>query len=161
MSSFVKSAKHVLDIESDLSYVEITYDKYVKGKGYLTFTDYINTEPCGDWTNLSSSKHCIHYEKFLDTMVKKTIEVQQRLAELVFENFMSYNQTNKSYIRILHATKILDPTFQPPRCNLESAWQMEFVKKFCEEQILNAIQTCTQKSRLQYFFNVLKIIELE
>jgi hypothetical protein len=50
MTSFVKSAKYVHDVESDLSYVEIVYDRYMKGKGYDTFTDYINTKPLGDWT---------------------------------------------------------------------------------------------------------------
>jgi len=49
MTSFIKSVKHVHDIESDLSYVEIVYDRYKKGKGYETFTDYMNTEPLADW----------------------------------------------------------------------------------------------------------------
>ena len=29
MTSFIKSVKHVHDIESDLSYVEVNYDRYV------------------------------------------------------------------------------------------------------------------------------------
>jgi len=161
MTSFVKSAKHVFDVECDLSYVEIVYDRFVKGEGYTAFTDYINTEPLADWTALMSEKRTIPYDKFLDAMVKPTLEVRQRMAELALENFLSYIQDNRSYVRVVHAIRILDPTFQPPRVNMESAWQMEFVKNVCEEHVLNAIEMCTKKSRLKYFFNVLKIIELE
>jgi hypothetical protein len=146
MTSFIRSAKHVHDVESDLSYVEIVYDRYMKGKGYSTFTDYINTEPLADWIHLQSGKHSIPYE---------------RMAELVLENIMVYEQSSKVYVRIAHATKIIDPTFQPPRVNMESAWQMEFIKKLCKKYIPHAIQECTKKSRLEYFFNVLRIIELE
>lgn len=161
MTSFVKSAKHVFDVDCDLSYVEIVYDRFVKGEGYTAFTDYINTEPLADWTTLLSEKRTIPYDKFLDTMVKSTLEVRQRLAELALENFLSYTQDDRSYVRVAHAIRILDPTFQPPRVNMESAWQMELVKHVCKEYALNAIEMCTKKSRLKYFFNVLKIIELE
>jgi len=161
MTSFIKSAKSVHDVESDLAYVEIVYERYVKGEGYATYTDYINTEPLADWTYLESEKQSIPYEKFLDSMVKKTLEVRQRMAELVLENILSYEQTDRVYVRIAHAMKILDPTFQPPRVNMESAWQMEIIKKLCKKYAPYAIQHCTKKSRLEYFFNVLRIIELE
>jgi len=161
MTSFIKSAKSVHDVESDLAYVEIVYERYMKGKGYETYTDYINTEPLADWTYLESEKQSIPYEKFLDSMVNKTLEVRQRMAELVLENILSYEQTNRVYVRIAHAMKILDPTFQPPRVNMESAWQMEIIKKLCKKYAPYAIQYCTKKSRLEYFFNVLRIIELE
>ena len=42
--------------------VEITYERYKKGKGYATYTDYINTEPLADWVYLESSKQSIGYE---------------------------------------------------------------------------------------------------
>jgi hypothetical protein len=161
MTSFIKSAKSVHDVESDLAYVEIVYERYMKGKGYETYTDYINTEPLADWTYLESEKQSIPYEKFLDSMVKKTLEVRQRMAELILENILSYEQTDRVYVRIAHAMKILDPTFQPPRVNMESAWQMEIIKKLCKKYAPYAIQDCTKKSRLEYFFNVLRIIELE
>ena len=161
MTSFIKSAKSIHDVESDLAYVEITYERYKKGKGYATYTDYINTEPLADWVYLESSKQSIPYEKFLDTMVKKTLEVRQRMAELIFDNVLAYEQTEKTWVRIAHAMKILDPTFQPPRVNMESAWQMECVRMMCKYYIPHAIQSCTKRSRLEYFFNVLRIIELE
>jgi hypothetical protein len=161
MTSFLKSAKHVFDVESDLSYVEIVYDRYKRNKGYSTFTDYINTEPLGDWVSIKSDEKSILYEKFLDTMVKNTHEVQQRMAELSIESFLTYDQDIRKYVRVVHAVKILDPTFQPPRINMESAWQVEFIKKFCKQSVVDAIQECKKKSRLKYFFNVLKLIELE
>jgi hypothetical protein len=160
MTSFIKSAKHVIDVESDLSYVEIVYDRYMRGKGYSTFTDYINTEPLADWVSLDSATNSIPYDKFLDTMVKSTFEVQQRMAELLLERILSLKQSNRVYVRIVHGIKILDPTFQPPRVNMESAWQMDFIRKFCKKVVPNIIQECTQVSRLRYFSNVLKLIEL-
>jgi len=51
MTSFIKFAKHVHDIESDISYVEVIYDRYVNGKGYETYNDYINTEPLAELGN--------------------------------------------------------------------------------------------------------------
>ena len=161
MTSFVKNATCVHDVESDLTYVEIVYERYVKGRGYEVYTDYINTEPLADWTHLESKKQSIPYEKFLDTMVKKTLEVRQRMAELVLDNILAYEQPDRVYIRIAHAIKIVDPTFQPPRVNMESAWQMEFIKKLCKKYASHAIQSCMKKSRLEYFFNVLRILELE
>ena len=161
MTSFIKSAKHVHDIDSDLSYVEIIYDRYRVNKGYETYTDYINTEPLANWTLLESAKHSISYEKFLDVMLKKTIEVRQRVAELIIDNLMSYEQPKRVYVRLVHAIKIIDPTFQPPRINIESAWQMELMKKISKRFIPYAIQECVDESRLEYFFNVVKTIDRE
>lgn len=156
MYSFLRSAKVVHDVESDLGYIEIQYDK-----GYRTFMDYINAEPLGDWFHIQSEERDIRYDKFLETMVSKTLEVQQRLAELALDNIFATDRTDRIYIRIAHAAKILDPTFQPPRVNMESAWQMEFIKKFCKRTVPEAIQTCTSASRLTHFFNILCVLYLE
>jgi hypothetical protein len=156
MYSFLRSAKVVHDVESDLGYIEIQYDK-----GYRTFMDYINAEPLGDWFHIQSEERGIRYDKFLETMVSKTLEVQQRLAELALDNIFATDRTDRIYIRIAHAVKILDPTFQPPRVNMESAWQMEFIKKFCKRTVPEAIQTCTNASRLTHFFNILCVLYLE
>ena len=161
MSSFVKSAKVIHDIESDLSYVEIVYDKYTKEQGYTTFTDYINTEPTANWTRIESKKHSLVYEKFLDTMVRKTFEVWQRIAELTFDTIMLYEQPNDVIIRLVHAMKILDSSFQPPRVSMTTDWQMEIMTILCKTCIPQAIQSCTEPSRLEYFSKVLKLIELE
>jgi hypothetical protein len=83
-----------------------------------------------------------------------------QIEDGIIEDFLSRDRDIRTYIRVAHAVRILDPTFQPPRINMESAWQVEFIKKMCEEVVIDAIQDCTKKSRLKYFFNVLKLIEL-
>ncbi len=159
MSSFIKSALAVYDVESDLEYVEIEHERFVRGKGYNTYRDYINTKPLADWVKITSKTQSIPYEKFLDTMCEKTLEVRQKMAELALENILSDKRDIHTYIRTAHASKILDPTFQPPWINIKSAWQREFIRKFCEDTLADLIQRTTEESRLEYFFNVLCNIE--
>ena len=154
MTSFIKSAKAVYDVESDLDYVEVVYERFVRGNGYETYVDYINTKPLADWVVLNSKTQSIPYEKFLDTMCEKTLEVRQKMAELALENIIADKQHIHTYIRVAHASKILDPSFQPPWINVKSAWQREFIKKFCEDTLPDLVQRTTDESRLDYFFNV-------
>lgn len=161
MSSFFKSAKVVHDVDSDLTYVEIVYDSYIRGKGYQTYTDYMNTEPLADWQLFEAKKNTIPYVKFLDVMVEKTLEVRQRMAELALDALLSRKRDMNAYVRLIHATKILDPSFQPPIINMKSAWQREFVTKFCKKHIPHCIEECVKLDRLEYFFNVLRMIEQE
>ena len=159
MSSFIKSAKAVYDVESDLDYVEIVHERFVRGKGYETYIDYINTRPLADWIVLKSKTQSIPYEKFLDTMCEKTLEVKQKMAELALENILADKRSIHTYILTAHASKILDPTFQPPWINIKSAWQREFIKKFCQDTLADLIQRTTHESRLEHFFSVLCSIE--
>lgn len=159
MSSFIKSATAVYDIDSSLEYVEIEYERFVWGKGYQTYIDYINTKPLANWTVLKSKTQSIPYEKFLDTMCKKTFEVKQKIAEIALENIIAEKQHVNTYIRVANASKILDPTFQPPRINVNNAWQREFIKKFCVETLSDLVQRCENESRLEYFTDVLRSIE--
>lgn len=161
MSSFFKCAKVVHDVESDLTYVEIVYDSYIRGKGYQTFTDYMNTEPLADWQVFESKKRSIPYLKFLDIMVSKTIEVRQRMAELLLDEILTTKRDLNTYIRLTHATKILDPSFQPPIINMKSAWQRDFITKFCKKHLHHSIEECVKLDRLEYFFNVLQLIQQE
>lgn len=158
MSSFIKSAKAIYDVESKLDYVEITYERFVREKGYETYVDYINTKPLADWIILNSKNQSIPYEKFLDAMCEKTIEVKQKMAELAVQNILADKQYINTYIRLAHASKILDPTFQPPRINMKSAWQREFIKKFCEETLMDLVQRTYNEERLDYFFTVVNSI---
>ena len=159
MTSFIKSAKAVYDVESELEYVEIEYERFVRGKGYETYVDYINTKPLADWVVLKSKTQSIPYEKFLDTMCEKSLEVRIKMAELALENILADKRNIHTYIRTAHASAILDPSFQPPWINIKSAWQREFIKKFCEDTLSDLIQRTTNESRLEYFFNVLSNIE--
>ena len=161
MSSFFKYAKVVHDVDSDLTYVEIVYDSYTRGKGYQTFTDYMNTEPLADWQVFEAKNHTIPYLKFLDIMVLKTMEVRQRMGELLLDDILASKRDIKTYIRLTHATKILDPSFQPPIINMKSAWQRDFIIKFCKKHLHHSIDECIKLDRLEYFFNVLQLIQQE
>ena len=159
MTSFIKTARAVYDVESELEYVEITYERFVWGKGYETYKDYVNTKPLADWVVLTSKTQSIPYEKFLDTMCEKTLEVRQKMAELALENILAEKRDIHTTIRTARASTILDPTFQPPWINIKSAWQREFIKQFCEDTLPDIIQRTTNHSRLEYFFSVLRNIE--
>lgn len=159
MTSFIKTAKAIYDVESELEYVEIEYERFVRGKGYETYKDYINTKPLADWVSLTSTTQSIPYEKFLDTMCEKTTEVLQKMAELAIENILADKRDVHTYIRTAHASTILDPTFQPPRIHVKSAWQREFIRKFCEDTLADLVQRTRNHSRLEYFFSVLRNIE--
>ena len=91
-------------------------------------------------------------------MCEKTLEVRQKMAELALQNILADKQKIHTYIRTAYASKILDPSFQPPWINTESAWQREFIRKFCSDTLADLIQRCEDESRLEYFFNVLSNI---
>ena len=51
--NILSTAKYVYDVDSDLNYVEIIYDKWNnKRMEYNTYTDYLNTQPVGDWSQI-------------------------------------------------------------------------------------------------------------
>ena len=152
MPSFIRDATHVHDIDADLDYVEITYKKQNR-----TYTDYINTEPLG-WTRISCTAN---YYRFLDAMVVKTVEVLQRMAELALEDILHDEHEPRLWVRLMHAVRILDPTFQPPRIDMESAWQVEFIAESCKKYIPTAIYTCISKKRLSYFNDVMQRLARE
>lgn len=153
----LSSALFVHDIESDLHYVEIVYKKWnSKRKEYDAYTDYINTEPIGDWNKISwKSNSPVDYYKFLDVMVVKTVEVLQRMAELYLDQILYSKHDPRFYVRLINSVKILDPTFQPPRIDMESAWQVDFITKFSKKYIPGVVQTCISKKRLLYFISVM------
>ena len=82
MTSFIKSAKAVYDVESELDYVEIVHERFVRGKGYMTYIDYINTKPLADCVVLPPKTQSIPYEKLLDTMCEHTLQLRQKIAKL-------------------------------------------------------------------------------
>mgnify|MGYP000139616328 CR=1 FL=1 len=153
------SATHVHDIDSDGDYVEIVYKTWSKKKReYTTFTDYLNTQPLG-WTRIKCKAD---YYKFLDAMVVKTLEVRQRMAELQLEHTLyTGSQEPRFYVRLINATKILDPTFQPPRIDMDCDWQVDFITQFCKKSIHAAVQGCISKKRLEYFTSVMRTLTSE
>jgi len=56
-----------------------------------------------------------HMKIFYAIMVKQTLEVKRRLTEIALENIYCYSPIDfHTMIRVLHTTKILDPSFEPP-----------------------------------------------
>lgn len=124
MTSFLKSAKFITDVEDGCDYVEVEYTKYVVGENrYDTFVDYFNTTPRGDWVELTSLKQNIPLEKFLDTMVERTTEVLQKMCDVALEN-------TECSTRLMYASKILAPSFVPPVVDLRWSWQRTLVDDF-------------------------------
>jgi len=79
MTCYVKSATSVYDVDSNMNYIELVYDRFIKRDNkYDTYVDYMYTEPNGDWTKINCNERSISYMKFMDTMVKRTVEVQQK-----------------------------------------------------------------------------------
>lgn len=162
MTSILKSAHVIHDVEEDRSYIEVLYSKYVNDEGYKTFVDYLDAAPIGDWTKLVSKTQGVRYEKFIDTMIEKNVETRQKMASIMLENVLSYAFSNiRTQIRVMNTVKILDPTFDPPYVNKRCSWQKEFVGTFCKEILPDVIERCTNVNRLERFFNVLRLIELE
>ncbi len=153
--SFLKSAKFINDVELGADFVEVEYTKYIVGENrYDTFVDQFRTSFLGDCVEVTSLKQNIPLEKFLDTMLEKTTEVLQKMCDVVLENA-------RCSTRLMHATKILDPTFTPPYVNLSRAWQRTFVDDFCMHTLPEVIYHCRSDKRLEKFFNVVKLIQQE
>src|SRR6056300_1137277 len=89
MTAFVRSARYIHDVESRLDYVEISYTRYVKSEQeYADYTEYLQTRPIGDWVELCSLRRNMSYEKFLDCMVEKTLEVRQRIVQMTLRTLL-------------------------------------------------------------------------
>lgn len=161
MTSFVKTARVSHDIESDSQIIEIEYVKYTNGIGYENKTDTFKTTPIGTWTTIHSISDTLRYEQFLDTMIHKTTEVRRKMALVELESVMCENNNTRSIVRAMNAVKILDPTFSPPVINMHCTWQKKFAKDVCEQHMPQIIKTCTNELRLEKFFRVLQLIEVE
>src|SRR6056300_858948 len=158
MACFVISCKQLINVDTNEDLVEVKYNKYIEGFGYETFTDYFNTELRG---NFYISSRSLRYEKFLDTMVNKTIETRRRMVLIQLENVLLENKNVHSLIRLMNSVKIVDPTFRPPYINKSCSWQKRMVRDFCLTTLPKVIETCTNDNKLETLFNVLKLIESE
>lgn len=157
--SIFKSAKYLCDAEYGTDLVEISYNRYLPGKGYELFKDTFITEPTCDWTEINSLKEKIPYENFLNTMVKKNQEVYQAMCTTVVNNILMGSPSKKQLMRMMRSIKILDNTFEPPYINLKCRWQCDFMTKMCQETLLSLIEETYNQKRLKKLFNALKSIE--
>lgn len=162
-TSFIKNALVVVDIDDGHTHVELEYIRFVdeydeNDKGYKKFIDYFLTEPIGDWQKLSFKKSTMPYEVFLSTMLKQTMEVKQRTANVILESILQDRPDFHTKIRILNACKILEPTFVPPFINPESSWQVSILDTLCKEFVSDLIERSTSSKRLLTLTNTLKRI---
>ncbi len=158
MTSFVKSAQQLIDVDGNSEIIEIIYTKYIEGYGYEDFTDVFETSFVGKQINFLPKK-TVRYEQFLDTMVNNTTETQRKCVLVQLDNVLFENKNVYSLIRIMNAVKILDPTFIPPLINVTCSWQKRMVKDFCLSTFPNIIETTTNNYRLNRLFRVLQLIE--
>ena len=161
MTSFVRSAKELFNIENNQNEIEIKYDRYLEGFGFEKFKDHFATSLLGSSGiySVPNNKKSIRYEQFLDTMVHKTTETIRKSVLVQLETVMVENKNIYSLIRIMNAVKIIDPTFIPPLINVTCSWQKRMVKEFCLTTFPNIIETTTNSFRLQRLFRVLQLIE--
>jgi len=161
MGSFLKTARSIHDVESDLKYVEIQYTKYEPDeKQYVTMVDYLQTEPAGDWVEIASKRQSIPYEKFLDTMLEQTTEVLRRKCGVALTNCL-FDASFETEFRLMHCLKILDPSFVPPKINPHATWQRELVSFIATDTLHDVIEGARNHQRLARFFSVVSLINTE
>ena len=163
MASFLKNAKHTYDVESKLHYIAIEYTQWNDSAfRYMHGVEYLQTKPIGTWTELTSIRKHLPYDKFLDTMVEQTLEVRRRKASLgVHALVLCSNPPMSVKLWLLSCMKILDPTFKPPFINARAAWQRELVDWMLRDTIHDLIERCYNESRLDKFYQVTQIIKVE
>jgi hypothetical protein len=161
MPSFVTEAHVFHDKLTNKQCVELKYTRYIEGQGYCDFAECFVAGPIGGWCDITSSRECMRYEQFLDTMVEKTIETRRVMALIELENVLCENKNIYSLLRVMNCVKILDPTFIPPFINTKCSWQKKLVKSMCNRTLPHVIENCTNEKRLDTFFIVMRLIESE
>ena len=156
MTAFVKQCQQLYHIDKKCTVTEIHYSKYVEGIGYEDKIDTFNTKTKCEF-NYGSG--CVRYERFLDTMVVKTIETVRKMVLIALDNALCENRNIHSLIRIMNSIKILDPTFIPPIINKKRSWQKKLVKEICMDILPSVIQTSTNQVSLDRLFRTLQLIE--
>ena len=114
MTAFVKQCHQLYHIDKKCTITEIHYSKYIEGIGYEDKIDTFDTKTHCEFNYGSGS---VRYERFLDTMVVKTIETMRKMVLIALDNALCENRKIHSLIRIMNSIKILDPTFIPPVIN--------------------------------------------
>lgn len=163
MSSFLKNAKHTYDVESELHYVAVEYYQWNdEAYEYEKYTDYLQTTPLGSWTEITTLRKNLSYDKFLDTMVEQTLEVRRRKTSLRVQRVCEKYHNNISVkLWLLNSMRILDPTFSPPVINKRASWQKELVDCMLNDTIHDLIERCYNETRLEKLYHVTRLIEIE
>ena len=156
MTAFVKQCHQLYHIDKQCTITEIHYSKYTDGIGYEDKIDTFTTKTNCEFNYGMGS---VRYERFLDTMVVKTIETVRKMVLIALDNALCENRNIHSLIRIMNSIKILDPTFLPPIINKTCSWQKKLVKEICKDILPNVIETSTNQVTLDRLFRTLQLIE--
>ena len=157
MVSYMCNAKYVFDVNTENDTVEIEYTKHIPGIGWKIHTDYIDTYPEGDWTELTfDDSTTVKYVDFLNTMVFKSLDVSRKIAKVSLDNFSG--KSKRKLLKVMNAIRILDPTFTPPEINTDCSWQNELLDHICHSVSYRIIATCTNKYRLDRYSKVVQLI---
>ena len=156
MTAFVQQCHQLYHIDKKRIVTEILYSKYKEGTGYETILDtFDTTTEC----EFNQGVRCVRYDRFLDTMITKTIETRRKMVLIALDNALCENKNIHSLIRIMNSIKILDRTFIPPLINKTSSWQKKLVKDICANTLPRIVETSTSDSRLEKIFRTLQLIE--
>ena len=131
--------------------IEIEHLKWNPGLGWVKKTDFVYTNPLGDWMEITfQESDDVKYTDFLRTMTEENIEVCRKLAKLVLEEYQDEEPFTK-YMAV-NSLDILDPTFQAPKMNLNCRWQCELMDHLVAATSLHVISTCRNQRRLKKYF---------
>jgi hypothetical protein len=156
MTAFVKQCHQLYHMDKNRMIIEIYYSKYKNGVGYEELMDtFDTTSKC----EFNLGKGTVRYERFLDTMIDKTIETVRKMTLIALDNALCENKNINSLIRIMNSIKILDPSFTPPNINRKCGWQKTLVKNICLDIIPSVVQSSTNQNKLDKLFRTLQLIE--
>lgn len=123
-------------------------------------TDYLDTEPKGDWRTIKFNQYeAPTYSEFLNTMVHRTVEVARKMNLVELDRLLEYGQNNtKLQCDLMANMCILDPTFDPPVINVSCRWQRELVYDIVSTHFKVVISTCKNVKNLIYLFMILRTL---
>jgi len=128
--------------------VALYYRMDIPGEYGCYKTDWINTQPAGDW-NVINFFEPVPVHKFLDTMVVRNVEVLRKMCVFLLKK-LEFNPG-----RFMYLVPILDPTFYPPQININCRWQKEFSNSLVSNHLFVVIETCRNAARLEMLYNEL------
>ena len=140
--------------------VRVTYTKRYKGLVQNRHTDFLETEPKGDWVMLNfGPDDNVSYPEFLNTMVHRNIEVTRKMNLIELDRILEqYPYDTHVHCELLNSISILDDTFDPPIINLSCRWQREMVQDIVTIHFRIVISTCRNITNMLYLFKILRTI---
>ena len=123
-------------------------------------TDYLDTEPKGNWKSISfTPSDSVTYSEFLNTMVHQSVDVARKMNIVELERILEKDTCDAILQCELMATMcILDPTFKPPIINISCRWQRDMVYDIVSTHFRVVILTCRNITNLIQLFKILRTL---